>query len=453
MATARTTAIAGALGAALAAEAGVFGWLLRYDQLTHYRHAQLLVEVSAPLWLLAVWLLSRLRLSPRAAGALVLGVAALFAAIALTHKPTTSDDDYRYMWDAKVQLAGIDPYSHAPSSSALAKLRTPSIFGDGMDAAHCVYPFPGGCTSINRPTVHTIYPPVAQAAFDVVRLASFGGQGNHVPLQLAGVLGSLALGWLLLRRRAPWLAALWSWCPVVVIEYANNAHIDWLAALLVVLALGVRGPWGSGSLLGAAVAVKLYPILVLPSLMRRSWLAAVAAIGLVVLVYVPHVIAAGSAVVGYLPGYLQEEQYGSGSRLLLLGKILPHPIDTVVGALLVAAVGLWAWLRGPREHVERSAALVVGVTFLLFTPGYGWYAGLLLALVALSGALEWLPIVFAPTFVYLAHHGYRSEIYLAAMLLTAAIASVRHLDSLRACLRSNSRTTDRSRSSPSTPRR
>ena len=38
---------------------------------------------------------------------------------------------------------------------------------------------PGGCTLINRPSVHTIYPPVAQVAFDAARLLSFGGHGGQ----------------------------------------------------------------------------------------------------------------------------------------------------------------------------------------------------------------------------------------------------------------------------------
>ncbi|WP_375488653.1 glycosyltransferase 87 family protein [uncultured Jatrophihabitans sp.] len=442
-----------ALGIVLAAQAVLFAWLLRYDSLSHVHHAQWLIEATAPLWVLAVLLLARLRPTRRTAGVVVLGAATVFSAIALTHPPTTSDDDYRYMWDAKVQLAGIDPYTHTAASPALARLRTPSLFGGPGDLAHCVHRFPGGCTSINRPTVHTIYPPVAQGAFDVLRLASFGGHGNHLPLQLAGALGSLALGWLLLRRRPAWAAALWSWSPVVVIEFANNAHIDWLAALFVVLALIARGPWRAGALVGAAIAVKLYPVLVLPSLMRRSWLAAVSAAGLVVLVYVPHLIAAGSAVIGYLPGYLQEEQYNSGQRLLLLRQVVPHPANTIVAVCIVAVAALWAWLRGPTEHVERSAVVVVGLALVVFTPTFGWYAGILLALVALSGAVEWLPIVLAPGLCYLVHTHHSVAIYLWATIITIAIAAVRHLDSLRSCLRSISPTTDPSRSSLSTPRR
>ena len=123
-----------------------------------------------------------------------------------------------------------------------------------------------GCTRINLPTVHTIYPPVAEAMFALLRLLSFGGHGQHLPLQLAAALGVLAVSWLLARHaqanRLPlWTVALWAWCPVTAIELSNNAHIDWLAVLFGVLALTVaRGrPILAGLLIGAGVATKLYP--------------------------------------------------------------------------------------------------------------------------------------------------------------------------------------------------
>ncbi len=448
MAAQHSRVVAVALGVALAVEATLLAVLLGYDNLTHYGQAQLLAAVSAPLWVLAVFLLWKLR--PGRAGLLILGVSAVLQLIAVTHPPSTSDDDYRYTWDAKVQFAGTDPYRYPPSAPQLARLREPFLFGA---PDHCRYQFAGGCTSINRPTVRTVYPPVAEAAFDVMRAAWFGGHGGHLPLQLFGAVGSLLIAWLLLRRGPPWLAAVWAWCPVVAIEYANNAHIDWLATLLVVLAVGSRRVWTAGALLGAAIAVKIYPVLVLPSLMRRSWLAAVAALALVVVVYIPHVIAVGADVIGYLPGYLHEEKYGSGGRLVLLGAVLPHPLDSLVGVLILAAVGLWAWRRGPIDAPECSAVVVVGVALLVFTPNYGWYAGVLLALVAMTGALEWVPVVVAPTFAYLIHSDHDTLIFAIAALLTAAVAAARHADSLRRWHRSISRGTVRLRSSASPPRR
>ena len=417
------------LGLSLAAEIVGYAVLIRHPDPHSAIH---LLELATPLWVLAVVCLAVARPGPRVAALVVLGAAALLYAVAMTHAPTTSDDDFRYAWDAKVQLHGTDPYRYAPSAPQLAPLRDAALFGR---PDHCQHAFPGGCTSINRPTVHTIYPPVAEAAFVVLRVLSGGGHGNHLPLQLAAALGALAVAWLLLRagtaRGRPWRAAVWAWCPVVVTEYANNAHIDWLAVLLVVIAFAtplVRRTGWAGALVGAAVAVKLYPGLVLPSLMRRRPIIAVtSALGVVAVSYVPHVLAVGSGVIGFLPGYLRQEDYGSGRRLLLLGKIMPTSAATVVGALIVAAVALWAWRRGDPEDPARSAVVVVGITFLVFTPAFGWYSGLLVALVALTGALEWLPVCIAATVLYLDHPGHPTLTYLAAALLVAVGAAVRAL--------------------------
>jgi hypothetical protein len=113
---------------------------------------------------------------------------------------------------------------------------------------------------------------------------------------------------------------------------------------------------------------------------------------------------------------------------------------------------VWAgrYAAGPPQ---RSAVVLVGVAFLVVTPSYGWYAGLLLALVALTGAIEWVPVVFAATFAYLVHGRYDVLIYAVAALATALVAAYRHRDSLRGWLPQRSRGTVRSPSSLSMPRR
>jgi hypothetical protein len=118
----------------------------------------------------------------------------------------------------------------------------------------------------------------------------------------------------------------------------------------------------------------------------------------------------------------------------------------------MGVVVLWAW-RFANGPPQQSAVVVVGVAFLVFTPSYGWYAGLLLALVALTGAIEWLPLVLAATLAYLVHGHHDVSIYAVAMLATACLALVRHRDSLRGCLPPRSRGTALSPSSLSMSRR
>jgi alpha-1,2-mannosyltransferase len=393
-------------------------------------HPTLWLPAIALPYALTLALLARTRLAPRVAVGLIFAITALLQWIATTRPPLTSNDDLRYIWDGKIQLAGIDPYRYSPDALQLIPFHEPLLF-----TGHSC-PVPTGCALINRPSVHTIYPPVAQASFVLVRLASAGGRGGQLPFQIAAALGVLAIAALLLRRAhrrglAFWPAAAWGWCPIVVSEFGNNAHIDWLAVLLSLAGIGTyvaaRPRW-AGALVGAAILTKLYPALLLPSLLRRHPAKVLsAALGVIVLGYLPHVAAVGAGVIGYLPGYLDEEGYDRGSRLLLLGRVLPHPADTLVGLVLIAALAWWSYRRADPQHPERSAVWLVGAAFLIATPNYGWYAAILVALVAISHEWQWLPVAFAPTCTYLYgpqfadRHDADSLIYLTAALAVAAI--------------------------------
>ena len=110
----------------------------------------------------------------RAVALIVLGAIAVQLA-ALSAPPRGSDDLYRYIWDGRVQAAGIDPYSYSPAAPQLVSLRDPFLWPH-HSTAWCVSPGTQlygsphglavpGCTLINRPIVHTIYPPVAEAYF------------------------------------------------------------------------------------------------------------------------------------------------------------------------------------------------------------------------------------------------------------------------------------------------
>jgi Glycosyltransferase family 87 len=393
---------------ALLAEAVLLG--LAVHPGTAHQLGILLREMGALVaFVAALALLPRCGWPARRAVAVVLGVGAALQVLALTHAPVTSDDDFRYVWDAKVQLAGIDPYRYAPTAPQLANLREQFLWPGHLDP--CPHPLDrGGCTLINLPTKHTIYPPVAQGAFVLMRLASFGGHGGHLPLQVAAALGALAIAGLLARRalaigRPVWTVALWAWCPMTVMELGNNAHVDWLAVLFALLALGAaeRGRLGTaGGWIGAAISTKLYPALLLPSLLRRRpWVVLGTAAAVVGVTYLPHVAVVGRGVLGFLPGYLKEDGYSTGRGYRLIGLILPPVPAGVVAVLAVLAAMVWAARRTDPDHPDATALVVVGVALLAATPSLPWYGLLLLALAARVGRPEWLGVVAAGTVSYL----------------------------------------------------
>jgi len=367
----------------------------------------LLLGLVAAAWLafpVAVWLV--LRTPARRAVPLVVAGAVLLQLVAVAVPPRSTDDLFRYAWDGRVQASGTDPYRYAPTHPALAPLRDDWLF-----PPECRDRVPV-CTIMNHPGSPTIYPPVAEAYFLAVSLLSPLGS-RWKPWQLAAallaLLTTLALIGVLRRAgRDPRWAVLWAWCPLVVIEAGNSAHVDVLAALLAVVGLrlvAARRPVAAGGLLGAAVAVKLYPALVLPAVLRRRGPLIVAAAALTVTVaYVPHVLAVGTKVLGFLPGYLDEEGYDGSGRFpvlrLLLPEAVPPLVILVLAALLLAAVAGWVVWRSDPDRPWDGAVVLTGVAVLLAGPNYPWYALVLVALVALSGRWEWLPAAAAAYLPY-----------------------------------------------------
>ncbi|MDP4505196.1 glycosyltransferase 87 family protein [Nonomuraea turcica] len=372
----------------------------------------------------------------RPAGRLVLAGGLAVIATGLLGPPATSTDSFRYAWDGRVQSAGLSPYDRTPADPALAHLRDPWLFPDCAQGRF--YPIDGACTRINRPTVHTIYPPLAEAYFLLVdRLSPEGAR--HKPLQVSGALlaaGTTAALLIMLRRRDVRAAAYWAWCPAVPMEAVNNAHVDMLAVAAVVLAFGAAraGPLGRGALLGAAVAVKLVPAVVIPGALAGTaagaWRAAlrtlVPAVLVVVLAYLPYVLASQGSVFGYLSGYLAEEGYdeaGARDRYALLRWVLPDSWALPAALAILAAVLLHVLRRGDPDRPWRGALVLTGTAFLVLTPGFPWYALLIVALVALDGRWEWLGVPVAGAVAYLTSAG--TPAYAAAAALVAGAWVVR----------------------------
>lgn len=404
----------------------------------------------------------------RAAVWLVLLGSAAVAATGLFAPPRTSDDAYRYVWDGRVQAAGISPYTYAPDAPRLAALRaaSPDLFPPtgactSWDERRTAA---GQCTHINRPEVHTIYPPVAEGWFLAVHAVSPRSPGAGLRgVQTGGALLAVGVTAVLLadRRRGgrPWRAALWGWFPGTALWCVNDGHVDVLGVLLMVSALTLAGNtrWRragegarDGALLGLGVATKLLPVLALPGLLsgtladlprlraprrgltrgqRHGVVAAVALVGAVALAYLPYVLVSGTGVLGFLPDYLQQEGYDESDvqRFGLLRLVLPAGWAPAAAVLVLAAVGLWVLRRGDPERPWAGALAVTGTALLVADPGYPWYSLLVVALAAFEGRWEWLGVPVAGVLCYFAGGQAQQPAYGGALALVVVVAGVRLL--------------------------
>ena len=328
--------------------------------------------------------------------AVSIGIAARLAVMATP--PVLSTDLYRYVWDGRVQAAGINPYRYVPADPALTALR------DTGGGATAIFP------NINRAeTAPTIYPPAAQVLFATIGLTSSSiWTVKGVMLALDLLAGFFA--WRLLRAagRPTAFVLIWLLNPLVIREFAGTAHIDAAAvaasAAALLLAVRLRPGW-AGAALGVAVLCKLLPAALAPAIWRpRGWRAPAACLLVIVAGYAAYA-SVGWRVLGYLPGYADEEKLSAGGGFLLLrllALIGPLPAGTTAayaaaGLLLLGGLAAAIALRDapPRPAVMlRQAGLLSVALLVVLTPHYPWYLtmAILPAVVAPGWGALWLSV-------------------------------------------------------------
>jgi alpha-1,6-mannosyltransferase len=301
---------------------------------------------------------------------LVLGVA-LMARLALVWaSPTLSTDAYRYVWDARVARAGIDPYAHSPWAKELEPLRDREVF-----------------PNLNHPTWRTVYPPGAQAFFQAVyRLRPDSVLGMKLAIGLAELIGvATVLGCLAAGGRPLSRVVVYAWNPLVLVEVWGMGHLDGLVVPAVAGAAwaAMRRRYAlAGGLLGAGALVKLYPAAMLSLLPIAAWPVALVAFAVVMLAGYGPSLLAGAGVLGSLPRYVAEEYFNPG----LVRSVVESP------SAMLAAAGLWvlAVNIGRREEPLPARAVPLVGGLLLLSPNiFPWYAVWLTPFLAFAPSMPW----------------------------------------------------------------
>ena len=179
--------------------------------------------------------------------------------------PRLSDDIYRFVWDARLILAGHHPFEQLPS-----EYQRQGFPVAGADEN--LY------NQLNSPDYHTIYPPVAQIIFLAgtglfpYDIASAAAVMKGIVL-IADILCIIILINLLKRLNLPASRVhLYALNPLVIVEGVGNLHFEpvMICFLLLSLMFLLKKQWiGSAVAWAMAVATKLLPLLFLPFLLRR----------------------------------------------------------------------------------------------------------------------------------------------------------------------------------------
>ena len=194
-------------------------------------------------------------------------LALLFRLLFIFAIPNLSQDFYRFIWDGRLILEGLNPYLYTPNElvdTSLGLFPQMNTLCEGMGALSAKH--------------YSNYPPIHQLPFIIAALISkHSVLGSVVVLRLILIsadLGILVFGKKLLKKlNKPTRTIYWFILnPLVIIELTGNLHFEGLMLCFFIMSLYFihSKKWHMAAVVMAlSIAVKLVPILSLPLFMNK----------------------------------------------------------------------------------------------------------------------------------------------------------------------------------------
>jgi alpha-1,6-mannosyltransferase len=312
--------------------------------------------IGAVAYITIVFTLCRRAQASRLAVAVSL-VLALVARVPLVGAGIGAQSDiYRYIWDARVQQAGLNPYMVKPDSPDIAWLHT-------VDTRR-----------MNNPDVPSPYPPAAQLFFRIVAAVDESPRTFKLALTACDLAVMVVLvAWLRSTARPEAWVLAYAWHPLAILETAGEGHLDVAGLLLLlcaVLALTRRAAAAATVGMTLAAAFKFLPIVLAPLLWKRIRLqhAALAAVVLAAL-YLPY-LHGTTLPIGSVADVVRRFRFNSPVFDLMEG-LAPAWVLTAAAVVAGMATAALLWHRGPGD--PSAWAWPMAIAMLLSPLVYPWY--------------------------------------------------------------------------------
>ena len=305
--------------------------------------------------------------------------------------PKLSDDIYRFVWDGRLILNGINPFDYLPSK----------IIEDGMNIDGLT---PELYAQLNSPKYFSIYPPLAQAVYLLgTWLSPNNIAGSAIVMKVVLVGFEAGNFWIItkllrLLKRPAKLVLLYALNPLVIFEVAGNLHFEGVMLFFVLLSvywlMRKRYLW-SAIAMALAISTKLLPLLFLFFFIGRlGWKRSITYFGAMGLVlaalFFPMINGVFASHFGDSLGlYFQNFEFNSSivNVLAFLGSFRTDEYLIPVIGPLMAAVTFWWILKTALfekqytpESLFRNMLFAISLYLALTATVHPWYVILPLGL-------------------------------------------------------------------------
>ncbi|MEO7393366.1 MAG: hypothetical protein ABIU11_00410, partial [Chitinophagaceae bacterium] len=189
----------------------------------------------------------------------------IFRSLLLFSVPNLSDDVYRFIWDGRLAVNGINPFSHLPTEI----MQMPAVTGITQELFE----------QLNSQQHYTIYPPVLQGIYWLTaKLFPLNIFAAIIFLKSIIFLSEAVIFFLLIKilkklSLPKHSSLLYILNPLVITELTGNTHFDGVMILFVLLSmlfLFKKKSAMSAFSLAIGIATKLIPVLFLPLIIIKS---------------------------------------------------------------------------------------------------------------------------------------------------------------------------------------
>ena len=325
----------------------------------------------------------------------LIGLVILFRLIFLFAIPNLSQDFYRFIWDGRMILKGLNPYLSIPQS----------FIQQGIQPISEAYNLYNGMGEMNA-SHYTNYPPINQLCFLIAALfASKSVFGSIIILRIIIILADIGILYygkkLLQILNLPVKNIFWyALNPFIIIEMTGNLHFEPVMLFFLICSLYQlnQQKWTFAAiLLACSISVKLIPLLFLPLFYQwfikkeQKWLIGIQKLSLF------YIITLAALIISFLPFYSSEfiKNYSDSvglwfkkfefnasfyyifreigylfrgwNEIEIIGKITPF--------LTITFVLIVSFFRNNKSMIQLITALLLGLCFYYFTTTtvHPWY--------------------------------------------------------------------------------
>jgi len=320
-------------------------------------------------------------------------IAFLFRVVFFLAIPNLSQDFYRFIWDGRLILEGVNPYLFTVES----------FISNGEFPVAQAHELFAGMGKLNA-SHYTNYPPINQLCFVIAGL--FAGKsilGSAMVMRLliiAADFGTLYFGKKLLERlKLPTYNIFWYILnPFIIIELTGNLHFEGVMIFFLVWSLYFlhSGKWKFAAfVLACSISVKLIPLMFLPLLFQKlGWKKSIGFYCIVGII----------TILLFLPFYSQEfinnytqtvalwfQNFEFNASLYYIAREIGYLfrgyneiaiIGKIISIIVVLFVLVITFFRKNKTMIELVTAMLLVLSFYYFTTTtvHPWYLATLLIL-------------------------------------------------------------------------